>query len=211
MTGEPTGQSRIAIVDDHELLLDGLTTWVRSNASDLLVVASVTGWFDLIRDPEFPPDMTIMDFQLREPISIESRIRTCLAAGSGVVVVSSLEGDDVNERVLAAGGAAFVPKSRPASEVVDAVRAALHARDSDREGTRVDRVAGLPFDSDVLTALRLYASGNSPVDIAVTMNLPFEYVKGLIATVRNHYIDTGRLAASKQDLIHRAAEDGYLV
>jgi DNA-binding NarL/FixJ family response regulator len=206
-----TGQGRIAIVDDHELLLDGLTTWVRSNAGDLTVVVSVTGWFDLIRDPEFPPEVTIMDFQLKEPISIESRIRTCLAAGSQVVVVSALETDEVRERVLAAGAAAFVAKSRPANEVVDAVREAL-VGGAKAEALGSDRAAGgLPFSEEVLEALRLYASGNSPVDIALTMNLPFESVKGYIATVREHYAAAGRAAASKQELIRRAAEDGYLL
>lgn len=205
-----TALSRVAIVDDHELLLDGLTTWVRSNADDLVVVVSVTGWFDLIRDPEFPPDITIMDFQLKEPISIESRIRTCLAAGSRVVVVSALETDEVRERVLAAGAAAFVTKARPASEVVDAVRAALLGGKEMSNHTGGSRTGGSPFDGDVLAALRLYASGNSPVDIAVTMGVPFEKVKSFLATVREHYADTGRPAVSKQDLFRRAAEDGYL-
>ncbi|MEO6826173.1 MAG: response regulator [Microbacteriaceae bacterium] len=202
---------RIAIVDDHELLLDGLATWVKANAPDLRVVTSVTGWFDLIRDPQFPPDVTIMDFELREPVSIETRIRTCLAAGSAVVVVSALESARLRDQVLRAGAAGFVPKSQPAGEVVTAVRHALSAKttptaDPD-EAVAAD---SYPFGVDALTTLRLYASGNSPVDIAVSRKLPFERVKKHLADVRTYYASGGRAAATRQQLIRRAVEDGYL-
>jgi DNA-binding NarL/FixJ family response regulator len=209
-----TERRRVAIVDDHELLLDGLTTWVKSNAEDLDVVVSVTGWFELIRDPAFPPEVTIMDFQLREPVSIETRIRTCLAAGSQVVVVSALETAEVRERVLAAGAAAFVAKSRPAEDVVDAVRDALDggSRRTAAELGDDDSSGPPPFDDHrVIDTLRLYASGNSPVDIALTLGLPFEVVKGFLTAVRDHYLTAGRSAGTKQELIRRAAEDGYLL
>lgn len=208
------GSPRVAILDDHELLLDALTTWVRLNAQDLTVVTSVTGWFDLIRSPEFPPDVVIMDYQLREPVSVETRVRTCLAAGAVVVMVSALDTDDVRDRILAAGAAAFVPKSRPADEVVEAVRLALTPVDVSAiaaESThRVDSVDSL-FTPAEVEALRLYASGNSPVDIALRMSLPFESVKGYLSRVREHYASEGRPVQSKHELIRRAAEDGYLL
>jgi DNA-binding NarL/FixJ family response regulator len=205
---------RVAILDDHELLLDALTTWVRLNARDLNVVASVTGWFDLIRSPEFPPDVVIMDYQLREPVSVETRVRTCLAAGAVVVMVSALDSADVRDRILAAGAAAFVPKSHPADEVVEAVRLALTPVDvSAIIASRQHDVH--PQDSlftpAEVEALRLYASGNSPVDIALRMSLPFESVKGYLSRVREHYASEGRPVQSKHELIRRAAEDGYLL
>jgi hypothetical protein len=94
---------------------------------------------------------------------------------------------------------------------VDAVREALIGA-TQADALTGDRAAGaLPFSDDILEALRLYASGNSPVDIALAMNRPFESVKGFIATVREHYAAEGRAVASKQELIRRAAEDGYLL
>jgi DNA-binding NarL/FixJ family response regulator len=206
------GTMRLAIVDDHELLLDGLTTWVTKNAPDLKVIASVTSWFDLIRDEEFPPDVTVMDFQLKEPVSIETRIRTCRAAGSQVVVVSALESPQVRDRVLAAGAAAFVPKSRPAEDVVDAVRRVLAGGDAvptapDEE----DCPAACPFTDDVLETLRLYANGESPIDIAVSRHMTIDVVRSHLSGMRDHYVTEGRSAGTRQELILRAAEDGYLL
>jgi DNA-binding NarL/FixJ family response regulator len=194
---------RVGIVDDHELLLDGLTTYARTNAPDLNVVISSTGWFDLVRHPSFPPDVVIMDLQLQEPISIETRVRTCLAAGALVVVMSSLETDEIRERSLAAGASAFVPKSSAAAAVVDAVRLAWGA---DLGDTSDEPVTG----HEELETLRLYATGLSPVDIGLQLGLPFETVKGHLARIRESYAAEGRLALSKQDLIRRAVEDGLV-
>lgn len=202
---------RVAIVDDHELLLDGLTTWVQSNANDFSVVASVTGWLDLVKSHEFPPDVTIMDFQLKEQISIESRVRTCLAAGSQVVVISAIDSEETRARVMAAGAFAFVAKSRPAAEVVDAARRALQGSDQHTVELETTQTTVPRFHKHVLDTLRLYALGNSPVDIAVTMDLPFDHVKAYLAEVRDHYAADEHADISKQELIRRATADGYVL
>jgi DNA-binding NarL/FixJ family response regulator len=190
---------RVGIVDDHELLLDGLTMYIRSNAIDLDVVISVTGWFDLIRHAAFAPDVVVMDLQLQEQVSIETRVRTCLAAGSVVVVVSALENDEIRQRSLAAGASGFVSKSSPAGAVVDAVRAAWATKRGE---------ASLVHSE--LQTLRLYADGLTPVDIGLELGIPFEAVKTNLSRIRDHYASTGRATQSKQDLIRRAAEDGLV-
>ncbi|WP_157439025.1 response regulator transcription factor [Agreia sp. Leaf244] len=190
---------RVGIVDDHELLLDGLTMYMRSNAPDLDIVISATGWFELIRHPAFAPDVVVMDLQLQEPIPIETRVRTCLAAGALVVVVSALETDEIRERSLAAGASAFVPKSSPADAVLDAVRSTWAG--AQERGAFVDAE---------LETLRLYADGLSPVDIGLQLGLSFEVVKGHLSRIRDHYAASGRPTHSKQDLIRRAAEDGFV-
>jgi DNA-binding NarL/FixJ family response regulator len=170
-----------------------------SNASDLDVVISVTGWFEMIRHPAFAPDVVVMDMQLQEPISIETRVRTCLAAGALVVVVSAIDTDEIRERSLAAGASVFVSKSSPADAVLDAVRAAW----SEKKGQTAS------VDT-ALDTLRLYADGMSPVDIGLQLGISFEAVKNDLSRIRDHYAATGRLARSKQDLIRRAAEDGLV-
>jgi len=190
---------RVGIVDDHELLLDGLTTYMLGNASDLDVVISVTGWFEMIRHPAFAPDVVVMDLQLQEPISIETRVRTCLAAGALVVVVSALDTDEIRERSLAAGASVFVSKSSPADAVLDAVRTAW----SEKKGKAA-------LVDTALDTLRLYADGLSPVDIGLQLGISFEAVKNDLSRIRDHYAATGRPARSKQDLIRRAAEDGLV-
>src|SRR5690349_13455221 len=94
----PATRVRLALLDDHGLIVDSLATWFTDHAPDFEVVVRATEWMDLIRDPEFPVDLVLMDLQLGDTVSIESRIRACLAAGSKVVVVSGVDDDASRDR-----------------------------------------------------------------------------------------------------------------
>ena len=113
---------RLALLDDHGLIVDSLAIWFADHAPDFTVVVRATTWMDLIRNPEFPVDLVLMDLQLGDSVSIESRIRACRAAGAKVVVVSALDDEASRERCIAAGAAAFVSKTLHAEELVDLAR-----------------------------------------------------------------------------------------
>lgn len=209
----------VGVVDDHELILDGLCTWIDDHAPDLRVSVRATTWVDLARDPAFPPDVVIMDLQLREPISVETRIRICRSVGSAVVVMSALDAPDTISRVLNAGAEAFVSKAQPASELVETVRKVLGvgagratAAWDDRPGDRPSAIvaSSIRFTEDEEETLRLYASGHSPVEVAMILGTNIQAVKNSLERVREQYASEGRLADRKQDLMLRAAEDGYL-
>ena len=89
-------QVRLALLDDHGLIVDSLATWFTDNAPDFAVVLRATNWMDLIRSPEFPVDLVLMDLQLADNVSIESRIRACRAVGEGVSRVRNGIGDAVD-------------------------------------------------------------------------------------------------------------------
>ncbi|MCS5713775.1 response regulator transcription factor [Herbiconiux sp. CPCC 205716] len=211
----------VGIVDDHELILDSLTGWLRQNAPELDVVAHSTGWVDMARHPAFPPDVVLMDLQLKEPISVEARIRICRSVGASVVVLSALDNPDNVRRVLAAGAAAFVSKSQPADELLAVVRRVLGVRpgagavteavawDEAARPTR-DASPGIRFSEHEEETLRLYASGHSPVEVAMILGTNIQIVKNALERVREQYASEGRQAERKQDLMLRAAEDGYL-
>lgn len=61
-----------------------------------------------------------------------------------------------------------------------------------------------------IEAVRLYANGHSPIDIALRMNIRFDRVKDHLARVREHYETQGRRASNRLDLVQRASEDGLL-
>src|ERR1700753_2437156 len=104
---------RLALLDDHEVLLDSLTSWIATNAPDFDLVVSASTWLQLVHSDKFPTDLVFIDFQLKEPVSIEARVRTCRAAGAKVIVLSSLDSQESRDRALAAGAAAFLSKSLP--------------------------------------------------------------------------------------------------
>ena len=91
-SGEDTPRRvRLALLDDHEVLLDTISSWIYANAPDFDLVLSASTWLELVHSDNFPTDLVFIDFQLQETISIEARVRTCRAAGAKVIVISSLD------------------------------------------------------------------------------------------------------------------------
>lgn len=208
---------RLAILDDHEVLLDSLASWITSNAPDFELVLSASTWLQLVHSPVFPTDLVFLDFQLRESVSIEARVRTCRAAGAKVVVLTSLDSKESRERALAAGAAAFLAKSLPMREVMDAARTVMGLQVE--TGTVRDwrpRPVAVPVQSRPRLsageeqALTLYTSGLSTPEVAERMNVQYETAKTYLRRVREKYSKANRPASRKAELIRRAAEDGYL-
>lgn len=213
----PGSRVRLAILDDHELLLDSLASWIGANAPDFDLVLSASSWLQLVHSPNFPTDLVFIDFQLKEPVSIEARVRTCRAAGATVIVLSSLDSPEVRERALAAGATAFLSKALPMREVMDAARAVMNigAAAVARHDWRPLPIGATGSDAPKLsagetTALTLYASGLSTKAVAIRMNVQYETAKTYLRRVREKYAKANRPASKKSELIRRAAEDGYL-
>ncbi|HEY1531525.1 MAG TPA: response regulator [Galbitalea sp.] len=213
----PVPRVRLAILDDHEVLLDSLGSWIETNAPDFELVLSASTWLQLVHSDNFPTDLVFIDFQLKEPVSIEARVRTCRAAGAKVIVLSSLDAQESRDRAMAAGAAAFLTKSLPMRDVMDAARQVMG----------VERNASIPLDRQAsqdgdftksrpklsageLDALKLYVAGYSTEEVAAQLNVRYETAKTYLRRVREKYAKVNRPAGKKADLIRRAAEDGYL-
>jgi len=214
---EAAARVRLAILDDHEVLLDSLSSWIAANAPDFDLVLSASTWLELVHSDNFPTDLVFLDFQLKEAVSIEARVRTCRAAGAKVIVLSSLDTRESQERALDAGAAAFLSKTLPMHEVMDAARAIMGV-DVDPAPKRDWRP--LPVGATVqsrpklsageVVAFKLYVSGFSTVEVAEQMNVQYETAKTYLRRVREKYAKANRPASKKSELIRRAAEDGYL-
>ncbi len=214
--GRGTAPVRLAILDDHEVLLDSLSSWVQGNAPDFEVVLMAPTWLQLVHSPAFPTDLVFIDFQLKEPVSIEARVRTCRAAGAKVIVLSSVDTREARERALAAGAAAFLSKSLTMPAVMETARRVMGIqsdptarvwRPSPAGSVAQPRPKLSPGEAE---ALRLYASGFSTTEVAARMNVQYETAKTYLRRVREKYARVDRPASKKAELIRRAAEDGYL-
>jgi DNA-binding NarL/FixJ family response regulator len=205
------------LLDDHEVLLDSLSSWIGQHALDFDVVLSAATWLQLVHSPAFPTELVFIDFQLKEAVSIEARVRTCRAAGAKVIVLSSVDTDEARERALAAGAAEFVAKSMPMSQVMDAARRVMGMQ-SDGAHPHPWRplpIGAVPQIRPKLShgeeqAFKLYVSGLSTTEVAAQMNVQYETAKTYLRRVREKYAKAGRPASKKADLIRRAAEDGFL-
>lgn len=209
---------RLAILDDHEVLLDSLASWIGANALDFEVVLRTQTWRELVHSDQFPTDLVLLDFQLKESVSIEARVRTCRAAGAKVIVLSSLDTREARERARVSGASDFLTKSMPMREVMDVARRVMGR--AAQNSTPIDWrplpsgatiAEGPKLSNGEEEALKLYVSGLSTNEVAERMNVQYETAKTYLRRVREKYAKVGRPASKKADLIRRAAEDGYLV
>jgi DNA-binding NarL/FixJ family response regulator len=194
----------VGILDDHEVLLDSLSSWIRDHEPLFELAVAAPTWVQLVHSPAFPTDLVLMDLNLGEKVSIEARVRTCRAAGASVIVLTALDTPEERERCLGAGALAFLSKAQPVREVMAAAKS----------------VMGLSPDSQISTkpklsdgeriALLLYVDGNSTSQVAAAMNVQFETAKTYLRRVREKYGRAGRPTSTKAELASRAAEDGYL-
>lgn len=208
---------RLAILDDHEVLLDSLGSWITSNAPDFDLVLSASTWLQLVHSDNFPTDLVFLDFQLKEPVSIEARVRTCRAAGAKVIVLSSLDSAETRERAMNAGVADFLSKTLPMREVMDAARRVMgidpkHSLQREWRPLPVGATQHTrpKLSAGELEAMTLYVSGLSTNQVAEHMGVQYETAKTYLRRVREKYAKVDRPASKKAALIRRAAEDGYL-
>ncbi|MES2092744.1 MAG: response regulator [Actinomycetota bacterium] len=218
VAGRTGRRVRLAILDDHEVLLDSLSSWIGANAPDFDLVLSATTWLQLVHSENFPTELVFIDFQLKEAVSIEARVRTCRAAGAKVIVLSSLDTREARERALDAGASAFLSKSIPMREVMDSARQVMGIEGGEnlqKDWRPLPVGATMHQTRPKLShgeeeALRLYVVGFSTSEVASQMNVQYETAKTYLRRVREKYAKANRPASRKADLIRRAAEDGYL-
>lgn len=217
-SGRTGGRVRLAILDDHEVLLDSLSSWIGANAPDFDLVLSAGTWLQLVHSDNFPTELVFIDFQLKESVSIEARVRTCRAAGAKVIVLSSLDTREARERALEAGASAFLSKAIPMREVMDSAREVMgvdtgHNLQKDWRPLPVgatNQSSRPKLSHGEEEAFKLYVVGFSTTEVASQMNVQYETAKTYLRRVREKYAKANRPASKKADLIRRAAEDGYL-
>jgi DNA-binding NarL/FixJ family response regulator len=213
----PPRRVRLALLDDHEVLLDTISSWIYANAPDFDLVLSASTWLELVHSDNFPTDLVFIDFQLQETISIEARVRTCRAAGAKVIVISSLDTREARERALAAGAAAFLVKTLPMREIMDTARRIMgidHGEELQKDWRPLPigamNQSRPKLSAGEVEALKLYVSGLSTTEVAERMNVQYETAKTYLRRVREKYAKAHRPASKKAELIRRAAEEGYL-
>jgi DNA-binding NarL/FixJ family response regulator len=126
----------VLLVDDHELIRQGLRRAFESDP-DFEVVAeagTVAGALEAVRESK--PDVVIMDVRLPDGSGLDAVRRIRSAGGTmGIVVVTMYSGDEHLFNALDAGASAFVAKGAPADEVLGAAR---HAATSPQAFTASD-------------------------------------------------------------------------
>lgn len=115
--------TRVVLVDDHELIRQGLARAFERDPSMLIVGQAASVVQALRAYEEHKPDVVVTDLQLPDGTGLDV-IRAIRQQNVeiGLVVLTMHSGDDQIFAAMEAGASAFVGKDAPSSEVVSAAR-----------------------------------------------------------------------------------------
>ncbi|MDO7881453.1 response regulator transcription factor [Antiquaquibacter soli] len=207
---------RLALVDDHKMLLGALTEWIRSAASDIDMVVAVPTWPELTVHPEFPVDVVLLDLDLKDNIPISLKINTLKTMGVKVVLMSTYSEPNVVREALAAGALGYLVKSEDAGMIVEAIRAAAEGEPFVSAELDLALNAGEVGGSPKLSAqerrvMALYGGGEPVKAVAFQLSISEETAKSYLKRIREKYRVAGFDVGTKVALRKRAIEDGILV
>lgn len=210
--------TRLALIDDHESVRLGLeAACARAENMDVVFSgSSVTEYIDWrTRTGDGPADVVVLDLTLGDGTTVTENVRVLVGDGSSVIIHSVADRPAAVREALAAGAAGIVSKSSPIDEVIAAVGAVASGEPLNNvewasavDGDRA--FADAQLSGREREVLRLYATGLPLKIVADRLGIAYSTAKENITRVRVKYVDVGRPAPTKVDLLRRAVEDGIL-
>ena len=172
---------RVATVDDHPLMHQGIAAVIREQPDMNLVMEAYTGKEAIQLYPEHSPDVTLMDLRLPDMSGIDAMIAIRLkSANAKIIILTTFAGDVEIQRALRAGAWAYVLKSTPPKELVQVIRR-VHEGKKQIPAEIASQLAQY-FSEDDLTArevevLQLLSTGHKNKDVAKRLFITEETVK----------------------------------
>jgi DNA-binding NarL/FixJ family response regulator len=172
---------RILCVDDHPLLREGIELVLGNQADMQLVAHAASGQDGIEQFREHRPDITLMDLRLPDMGGIDAIVAIRKEFPEArIVVLTTFEGDVEIQRALEAGARAYILKSLPPKELVEAIRQ-VHAGKK-RIPAQIAAQLAEHMSDEGLTAretevLRKVAEGNRNRDIGERLFISEDTVK----------------------------------
>ncbi|ROQ41356.1 LuxR family two component transcriptional regulator [Frondihabitans sp. PhB188] len=210
------GRIRLALVDDHKMLLGALSEWIRSAADDISMVCAVASWPELLTHPEFPVDVVLLDLDLKDNLPISLKISTLKTAGVKTVLMSTYSEPNVVREALAAGALGYLVKSEDAEMIVEAIRnASVGESYISAEldlALNAAEVGGVPkLSAQERRVMALYGGGEPVKAVAYQLGISEETAKSYLKRIREKYRVAGFDVGTKVALRKRAIQDGILL
>jgi DNA-binding NarL/FixJ family response regulator len=194
-------KNRIAVlcVDDHPLVLDGITQKI-NRQPDMTVVATASDGrqaVELYKSKH--PDVTVMDLQLPEMSGLDA-IQAIRAAdpNARIIVLTMYQGDEDIFRALKSGAATYLLKDTPSDELVRVVRE-VHRGAASLPANVAQRLATRQLDEGLtareMEVLRLTAAGMRNKEIAAALSISQETVQGHLKKILRKLEVNDRTAA----------------
>jgi DNA-binding NarL/FixJ family response regulator len=205
---------RVAVVDDHESVRLGLKAAFLDDGYDfVLAAATVDELLTGLTGREV--DVVVLDLSLGDGSTVTDNVKRVQGIGAAVLVHSIADRVASVREALAAGAAGVIPKSSATKTVLQA--AATVARGEVLNN--LEWATAIDADRDFSKAqlgrrereiLHLYASGLPLKLAAEQLGIGYSTAREYLDRIRVKYVEVGRPAPTKVDLLRRAVEDGIL-
>jgi DNA-binding NarL/FixJ family response regulator len=177
----------IVIADDHVLFRQGLAGLLREQPDWSVVGEAGSGEEVVALASSLKPDIAVIDVEMPGIGGIEAAQRIHeVSAGTKIVALSMYANAHYQDRMRRAGAAAYLRKSQPIHELVDAIRAVLGGEaftaggrtppEADA-GTRSARVDADELSDRERDVLRMLAEGKRTAAIAETLGISHKTVE----------------------------------
>lgn len=209
-----TPKIRVAVVDDHESVRLGLKAAFLDEGFDFLIAAATVS--ELVAGLGTREcDVVVLDLSLGDGSTVTDNVKNVQATGSAVLVHSIADRVASVREALAAGAAGVIPKSSAMRVVIAAAATVARgdvlnnlewasAIDADREFAKAQ------LGRREREILHLYASGLPLKLAAEQLGIGYSTAREYLDRIRSKYVEVGRPAPTKVDLLRRAVEDGIL-
>jgi two-component system, NarL family, response regulator DevR len=183
---------RVFLLDDHELVREGIRTLLESDEEIEVVGEAATAAEALTRIPLAKPDVAILDVRLEEGNGIEvCRDVRSAVPGMACLILTSFADDEALYASVMAGAAGFILKQIKARDLIEDVKkvaGGASLMDPRAVARVVERIANPPGEDPVLSSLSpqerrvldLIAQGRTNKQIAEEMFLAEHTVKNYI-------------------------------
>lgn len=209
--------TRVALIDDHESVRLGLEAAIERAGKELVFSGATVGDYISWRLAESaaPADVVVLDLTLGDGTTVTDNVSNLVGDGSSVIIHSVADRPAAVREALAAGAAGIVSKSSPIGDVIAAVRTVARGEllDNVEWASAVDgdrAFADAQLSTREREVLRLYAAGLPLKMVADRLGVAYSTAKENITRVRVKYVEVGRPAPTKVDLLKRAMEDGIV-
>jgi DNA-binding NarL/FixJ family response regulator len=211
---DPITPIRLAIVDDHRMLLGALSEWLRGAAPDIDVVAAVPSWSELLAHPAFPVDVVLLDLDLKDNIPVSLKLSMLKSAGVQTMLISTYSEPAVVREALSAGALGYLPKSEPVETIVEAIRAAKLGESyltPELQATLIEDGLSPKLSAQERRVMALYGAGQPVKAVAFQLGISEETAKSYLKRIREKYRVAGYDVGTKVALRKRAIADGILL
>jgi DNA-binding NarL/FixJ family response regulator len=178
---------RVLTADDHALMRGGIAALIAGEPDMTLVAEAGTGRDAVEQFRRHHPDVTLMDLRMPEMSGLQAlSVIRAEVPEARVIVLTTYSGDVQVGRALQAGASAYLLKTTLRHELLDAIRAVHAGRKTLSPEVSFDLAehAGTEaLSAAEMRVLRLVANGLSNKEIAATLRVTEDAIKGQIRSI----------------------------